>query len=64
MTTIYAVCVKQSARKAICSGGLIWVKDEKHDMYVCKKDRGEWSTKKAAQESISEPFEIVVKEEK
>lgn len=62
MTTIYAVCVKPSSRKTICTDGLIWVKDAEHDMYVSKKERGEWLTKKAAQGSIKEFWEIVVKE--
>lgn len=59
---MFAVCVKPAARKRICTRGLIWVKDSSHELYVSKKDRGTWATRKQAEEVITESWEIVVEE--
>lgn len=56
---MYAVIVKKSARKKICSNGVFWVKDAKSD-YVAKRDRGLWKSKDDARSAITEPWEIVV----
>lgn len=57
---MFAVMVKHAARKRICTSGLVWVKDDKHDFYVSMKDRGLWATKEEATQMITEPWEIVV----
>ena len=57
---MFAVMVKPSARKRICTYGLVWVKDAQHDVYVSLKERGLWATKEEAKEMITEPYEIVV----
>ena len=57
---MFAVMVKPAARKRICTGGLIWVKDATHEFYVTKKDRGLWATRAEAERMITEPWEIIV----
>lgn len=57
---MFAVTVKKSMRSRICTSGLVWVKDDKHDSYVRFKDRGLWHTKEEAEQMITEPWEIVV----
>ena len=57
---MFYVCVKSAARKRICSSGLIWVKDARHELYVSKKERGAFETKADAQYAITEPWEIIV----
>lgn len=59
---MFYICVKPSERKRICSGGKIWVKDMYTDVYVAKKDRGEWSTKEIARRHVTEDWEIIVEE--
>ncbi len=59
---MFYICVKPSERKRICSGGKIWVKDKQTDVYVTKKDRGEWHTKESARQHITEDCEIIVEE--
>lgn len=59
---MFYICVKPSERKRICSDGKIWVKDMYTNIYVTKKDRGEWSTKEIAQRHVTEDWEIVVEE--
>lgn len=57
---MYSVCVKPAARSRLCTHGAIWVKDKTHEFYVDEKERGEWATKREAQDQITEPYEIVV----
>lgn len=56
----YAVTVKPSARRNICSGGMYWVKDVNCGNYVSLKDRGTWLTREEAKKQITEKWEIVV----
>ena len=57
---MFAVMVKPAARKRICTGGLVWVKDDHHEFYVGMKERGLWPTKEEAEKMITEPWEIAV----
>ena len=57
---MFSICVKPSARKRVCSAGLIWVKDMHHKFYVSQKERGEWATREEAYAHITELHEIVV----
>jgi hypothetical protein len=57
---VYAVMVKHSARKRICTSGLVWVKDERTPYYVALKERGLWNTKAEAARAITDPCEVVV----
>jgi hypothetical protein len=59
---MFYICVKPSERRRICSGGKIWVKDMQTDVYVAKKDRGEWRTKEDARQHVTEDCEIIVEE--
>lgn len=58
---MFSVMVKESARNKLGTNGLVWVKDDKCQYYVSKKDRGVWGTKEEAQRMITEhSFEVVV----
>lgn len=57
---MFAVMVKPAARKRICTRGLVWVKDDRHEFYVSLKERGVWPTKAEAEKMIKEPWEVVV----
>lgn len=57
---MFAVCVRPSARKKICSPGLVWVRDEYHELYVTIKERGTWRSKEEAERVVTEIWEIVV----
>ena len=57
---MYAVMVKHSARKHICTSCLVWVKDDRTPYYVDLKERGLWNTKAEAARAIKEPCEVVV----
>ena len=57
---MFAVMVKPTYRKRICTDDLVWVKDGHHKFYVSMKERGLWPTKTEAEKMIAEPWEIVV----
>lgn len=57
---MFAVTVKPSVRKRVCTSGLVWVKDERHELYVSLKHRGLCETREEAEKMITEPWEIVV----
>ena len=57
---MFAVMVKPTYRKRICTDDLVWVKDDRHEFYVSMKERGLWPTKTEAEKMITEPWEIVV----
>lgn len=56
----FAVCVKPSARKNVCSAGLVWVRDAQYFFYVRKRERGLFDSREDAQNAIAEAYEIIV----
>lgn len=52
--------VKRAARKNICTSGLVWVKDDRHEFYVSREERGLWPTKEEAERMITEPYEVAI----
>lgn len=56
----YAVCVKPSDRKNVCSAGLVWVRDAQHELYVRKCERGIFDSREDAKFAITEAHEMIV----
>lgn len=63
-TVMFAVMVKQEARREVCEDGKFWVKDETHEYYVSEKDRGLWKSKDDAEKAITESWEEIVEVKK
>jgi hypothetical protein len=57
---MFAVMVAPAARKNVCTSGLVWVRDDYHEFYVAKKDRGEWESREEAARMITESWEVVI----
>jgi len=60
-TTRWSVRVNPKYVKDICVTHFqIWLKDKYHEVYVTKKQRGEWETREEAEDAINMPYEEVV----
>ena len=57
---MFAVTVKPSRRRAICTGKAVWVRDAGHPFYVTESERGLFATRAEAEAAITERHEIIV----
>lgn len=63
-TVMFAVMVKQEARREVCEDGEFWVKNETHEYYVSERERGLWKSKDDAEKAITESWEEIVEVKK